>query len=242
MSVDKAVSRATWLEARQALLNKEKAATRLRDECAAARRAMPWVKVDKPYAFETPAGTVLLAELFGPHSQLLIYHFMLHPDWAQGCKACSFLADSYARSAVHLAARDVAFVTVSRAPLAKIESFRTRMGWEMPWVSSADSGFNEDFHVSFSDEERASGEAYYNYRKGGFPETEAPGISAFIRGDDGEVYHTYSAYGRGLDILMTTYQLLDMVPRGRNEDDLDYSMAWIRHHDRYYEESDGGFH
>ena len=239
MKKRKVVSREEWLEARQRHLAREKEFTRMRDELTQHRQELPWVKVEKDYEFRGSGGTETLADLFGDHSQLIVYHFMFHPDWTQGCKSCSLLADNYQGSPVHLAARDVAFVTISRAPLEKLHAYRERMGWDFKWVSSANTDFNRDFHVSFSDEELESAEAYYNYRKGGFPVSEGPGLSVFCKEQDGSIYHTYSCYGRGLDLLIGTYNFLDLVPRGRDEDELPYGMAWIRHHDRYGEEDVG---
>ena len=227
------VSREQWLAARQDLLRKEKALTRAKDELAAERRELPWVRVDKDYVFDTPLGKKTLAELFGGRSQLIVYHFMLGPGWAEGCKSCSFLADHFDGSLVHLAARDVTLTVVSRAPLPEIEAFRRRMGWKFPWVSSHGGDFNFDFHVSFPKDEMAKGEVYYNYAVGRFPSEEAPGVSAFYRNEAGEVFHTYSAYARGLDHLVGAYNFLDLAPKGRDEDGLRFSMEWVRHHDRY---------
>ncbi len=226
------VSQDEWLAARKALLAKEKEFTRKRDALSAARRELPWVKVDKNYVFDGPAGKETLADLFGGKSQLMIYHFMLGPGWVQGCPSCSFLADHFDGAAIHLAQRDVAFVVVSRAPLAEIEAYKKRMGWRFKWVSSYGSDFNGDFHVSFTPEEKASGKVEYNYVKGDFPSEEAPGLSAFSK-DGGAVFHTYSTYGRGLDIIIGTYNMLDLAPKGRDEDALPWSMAWVRRHDEY---------
>ncbi|MGD9903350.1 MAG: DUF899 domain-containing protein [Vicinamibacterales bacterium] len=225
-------SRDEWLAARRTLLEREKALTRLKDEVARERRALPWVRIAKDYAFETPAGRRSLADLFDGRSQLLVYHFMFDPSWAEGCKSCSFWADSYANAGVHLAARDVTMVTISRAPLATFEPFKRRMGWTFPWVSSFGSDFNRDFHVTFTDEERR-GEVDYNFGRRRFGAPEAPGASAFARDGAGAVYHTYSCYARGLDILNGAYQWLDLTPAGRDEDALPSTMAWLRHHDRY---------
>jgi predicted dithiol-disulfide oxidoreductase (DUF899 family) len=227
------VSRAEWTRAREALLQREKELTRLRDAISRQRRELPWVRIDKEYRFDTPQGPRTLARLFEGRSQLLIYHFMLDPSWAEGCKSCSFWADSYNGIGVHLAARDVTMVTVSRAPLPQIEAFKQRMGWSFPWVSSHGSDFNRDFHVTFTDEER-QGDVYYNYGRRRFGSSEAPGASAFARDDAGAVYHTYSCYARGLDALNSAYQWLDLTPKGRAEDGLKYPMAWVRHHDRYH--------
>lgn len=227
------VSREEWIEARKAHLAKEKAFTRLRDELSAERRALPWVKIDKEYVFNGPAGKETLADLFDGRSQLLIQHFMLGPDWEEGCPSCSFWADGYDGFVVHLAHRDVTMVSVSRAPLENIEAYRNRMGWNFKWVSSFDTDFNRDFNVSFTREEMAKGEMFYNYRTTSFPADEAPGASVFYKDDAGDVFHTYSCYGRGLDILNGAYNYLDLVPKGRDEDGLPYTMAWLRRHDQY---------
>ncbi len=227
------VSEQQWLEARKALLAKEKEFSRARDELNRQRRALPWVRVDKNYVFDGPQGPVALTNLFGGKSQLLIYHFMLGPSWAKGCPSCSFLADHFDGATIHLAQRDVTLVVVSRAPLPEIEAYRRRMGWQFPWVSSHGNGFNFDYHVSFTPDEQARGEANYNYSIGKFPSEEAPGISAFIKDETGAVFHTYSAYARGLDTLIGTYNFLDMAPNGRDEDSLPWTMAWVRRHDEY---------
>jgi len=229
----KTVSSEEWLAARKALLEKEKEATRICDELAAARRELPWEEVRKDYVFDTPAGKVTLADLFAGRSQLVIYHFMFGPDWAEGCPSCSFVSDHFDGSLPHLAARDVTMVAVSRAPLAKLEEFKKRMGWRFQWVSSYGGEFNSDFHVSFSPEETAQGQVNYNYTMQEFPSTEAPGLSVFYKDAAGNVFHTYSTFGRGVEQLMSTYRILDMVPKGRDEEGLDFSMAWVRYHDRY---------
>jgi predicted dithiol-disulfide oxidoreductase (DUF899 family) len=226
------VSQHEWLAARKALLAKEKQFSKQRDALSAARRELPWVKVEKSYVFDGPHGQETLAELFGGKSQLMIYHFMLGPGWVQGCPSCSFLADHFDGAAIHLAQRDVAFVVVSRAPLAEIEAYKKRMGWRFKWVSSYGSDFNRDFHVSFSKDELAAGAVDYNYAKSKFPSEEAPGLSTFIK-DGGAVFHTYSTYGRGLDIIIGTYNMLDLAPKGRDEDALPWSMSWVRRHDEY---------
>jgi len=224
------VSQSEWLAARKALLAKEKEFSKARDRLSAARRELPWVKVEKNYVFEGPNGKETLADLFGGRSQLIVYHFMLGPGWQAGCPSCSFLADHFDGAAIHLAQRDVTLVVVSRAPLAEIEAYKKRMGWKFKWVSSYGSDFNFDFHVSFTPEQKASAE--YNYVNSGFPSEEAPGLSAFIK-DGGAVYHTYSTYARGLDILVGAYNFLDFVPKGRDETSLPWSMAWVRRHDEY---------
>lgn len=230
----KIVSSEEWLAARKKLLAKEKEFSRLRDELTAARLALPWEKVEIEYRFNGPDGEETLAELFADRSQLIIYHFMFDPEWNEGCKSCSFLADHYAPSIVHLAHRDVTLVTVSRAPLEKLESFKRRMGWHFKWVSSRGNDFNRDYGVTFTPEQIEQKNTSYNYRSGtAFPVTEAPGISVFHKDADGTVYHTYSAYSRGLENFIGAYALLDIVPKGRDENDLPYGMAWLRHKDRY---------
>src|ERR1700742_2067171 len=227
------VSQSEWLAARQALLAKEKEFTRQRDELSRQRRALPWVKVDTNYVFEGPHGPMPLADLFNGRSQLIVYHFMLGPGWPEGCPSCSFLADHFDGALPHLAQRDVSFAAVSRATMAEIAAFKKRMGWSFPWVSSNGNSFNRDFHVSFTAEERTGGKVYYNYALTEFPSEEAPGLSVFAKNEAGEIFHTYSSYARGLDILVGAYNFLDLVPRGRDEDGLAFSMAWVRHHDRY---------
>jgi predicted dithiol-disulfide oxidoreductase (DUF899 family) len=227
------VSQPEWLAARQALLAKEKEFTHQRDELSRQRRSLPWVKVDVDYVFEGPQDRVSLADLFRGRSQLIVYHFMLGPGWAEGCPSCSFLADHFDGAVPHLAQRDVSFAVVSRAPVAEIAAFKKRMGWSFPWVSSNGTSFNRDFHVSFTPEEKAGGKVYYNYALTEFPSEEAPGLSVFIKDETGQIFHTYSAYARGLDILVGTYNFLDVAPKGRDEDALPWTMAWVRHHDRY---------
>lgn len=227
------VSPAEWLAARKQLLAKEKELTRRRDELAAERRALPWVRVDERYTFEGPRGAQSLSELFAGRSQLIVYHFMLGPGWQEGCPSCSLLVDHIDGAHLHLGARDVTLTLVSRAPYAEIARFRERMGWSVPWVSSHDSEFNRDFHVSFSKEQLAAGSFDYNYAPSSFPSEEAPGISVFSKAPDGAIFHTYSTYARGGEPLIGAYYLLDMVPRGRDEEGLPWPMAWVRHHDRY---------
>jgi predicted dithiol-disulfide oxidoreductase (DUF899 family) len=227
------VSREKWTEARKALLAREKEFTKQRDEISRRRRELPWVKVEENYVFDGPRGKESLAELFDGRSQLIIYHFMFGPGWGEGCKSCSFVADHIDGSVVHLAHRDVTLVVVSRAPLPEIEAFKKRMGWRFKWVSSYDSDFNFDYHVSFTKDEMAQGKVYYNYGMGEFPSDEGPGASVFYKDKSGEVFHTYSAYARGLDILLGAYNYLDLAPKGRDEDGLAFTMSWVRHHDRY---------
>jgi predicted dithiol-disulfide oxidoreductase (DUF899 family) len=227
------VSRQQWTEARRALLAREKEFTRQRDELSRQRRELPWEKVEKTYVFEGPNGSQTLAELFAGRSQLIVYHFMLGPGWAEGCKGCSFLADHFDGTLAHLAHRDVTLVAAARAPLPDIEAFKKRMGWNFPWVSSRGSDFNLDYHVSFTGNERVNGKVYYNYDMREFPSDEGPGLSVFYKDQSGEVFHTYSTYARGLDILVGVYNFLDLAPKGRDEEGLPSPMAWLRHHDRY---------
>ncbi|HEV3210363.1 MAG TPA: thioredoxin family protein [Chthoniobacterales bacterium] len=227
------VSQEKWLQLRKELLSKEKELTRLRDRLNAERRELPWVRVEKNYVFDAPGGKVSLKELFAGTSQLVIYHFMFGPDWNEGCPSCSFVSDHIDGALPHLAARDATMVMVSRAPLAKIEAFKKRMGWRFTWVSSYGSDFNPDFRVSFTKDEMAQGKVNYNYTMQEFPSEEAPGISVFYKDAGGDVFHTYSSYGRGLEQLVGTYMILDLVPKGRDEDELGFTMEWVRHHDRY---------
>ena len=227
------VTRDEWLEARRAHLAREKEFSRLRDQLSAERRAMPWVKVDKPYVFERAEGKVTLGDLFDGRRQLIVYHFMFGPGWEEGCPNCSFLADHIDGAVPHLAQRDVTLLAVSRAPLRQIEAFKKRMGWRFTWVSSYGNDFNRDYHVSFTKEEAAKGAVFYNFGLREFRSEEAPGLSVFYKDEHGEVFHTYSSYGRGLDLLMGTYNYLDLAPKGRDEDALAFTMAWVRHHDRY---------
>ena len=222
-----------WLEARRSLLAREKELTQLHDQVARERRALPWRRIEKDYVFETPQGPRTLAQLFDGRRQLLVQHFMFGPGWEQGCPSCSYMADHADGMNIHLAHRDITFVAVSRAPLADIQRFRQRMGWQFDWVSSHGSDFNRDFGVSFTQEELSSGEVDYNYGKRPFPAEEAPGISVFYRDDAGSVFHTYSTYGRGVEVMMGTYRMLDLTPKGRQEHDGIYKMDWVRHHDRY---------
>jgi predicted dithiol-disulfide oxidoreductase (DUF899 family) len=232
----KVVSHDEWLAARKAHLAKEKEFTRLRDELSRQRRELPSERVEENYAFDGPKGKETLADLFDGRSQLVVYHFMLGPGWEEGCKSCSFLGDHFDGSTIHLANRDVTLVVVSRAPYSEIEAFKKRMGWKFKWVSSFGSDFNFDYHVSFTKEETDKGEVYYNYGMTKFPAEEAPGLSVFRKdAATGEVLHTYSSYGRGLDILLGAYNFLDMTPKGRDEESLTFSMAWVRHHDKYTE-------
>lgn len=227
-----AQNRQAWLDARVRLLAREKELTRLHDEISAERRALPWVPVTQNYRFEGRAGEVSLADLFGEQSQLLVYHFMFDPSWDEGCPSCSFWADSFDGAGTHLAHRDVSFAAVSRAPYAKLAAYERRMGWSFPWYSSANSGFNYDFNVSFTADELRDGQGTYNFAARVLPMEEQQGLSAFVK-EDGVIFHTYSTYARGIDAFNATYQLLDMAPRGRDEGALPWSMAWLRRHDQY---------
>jgi predicted dithiol-disulfide oxidoreductase (DUF899 family) len=233
MEQSKVVSPKEWLAARVELLKKEKEFTRLRDELSKQRRELPWEKVDKPYVFDGPKGKETLADLFGDRSQLIIYHFMLGPGWAEGCPSCSYISDHIDGSVVHLAARDVRLAVVSRAPYAEIEAFKKRMGWRFHWVSSNSADFNFDYHVSATKEDLAKDAVYYNYTMQKFPSEERPGTSVFYKDAASNIFHTYSSYGRGLDILIGAYNWLDIAPKGRDEEGLKHSMAWVRHHDKY---------
>jgi predicted dithiol-disulfide oxidoreductase (DUF899 family) len=231
----KVVSHSEWLAARKEHLANEKEFTRLRDKLSRDRRTLPWEKVEKQYVFEGPNGQVSFAELFEKRSQLIVYHFMFGPGWKEGCPSCSFLGDHLDGSTIHLANRDVSFAVISRATYLEIDAFKKRMGWRFKWVSSFGTDFNYDYNVSFTQEQQASGKVFYNYAETTFPSEEGPGLSVFVRDAKGNIFHTYSSYGRGLDILLGAYNFLDMVPKGRYEEGLKHSMAWVRHHDRYTE-------
>lgn len=233
MEMRKVVSHEEWLRARLELLAAEKEFTRQRDALTRRRMAMPWERVEKNYVFDTLEGRRTLAELFEGRRQLLLQHFMFAPGWEQGCPSCSFMADHTDGANVHLAQRDLTLAAVSRAPLAEIERFRQRMGWQFKWVSSHGSDFNYDFGVSFTPEEVAKGEVAYNYGRWPFAHEELPGISVFYRNEGGGVFHTYSTYGRGVEVMMGAYNLMDLTPKGRDEDNLNFTMEWVRHHDRY---------
>ncbi|GAB5467066.1 MAG: DUF899 domain-containing protein [Rhodospirillales bacterium] len=225
------VDRATWLAARKAFLAEEKAFTRARERLSAARRALPLVRIGKDYRFQGEQGVESLGDLFGGRSQLIVYHFMFGKNWSEGCPSCSFWADSYDGIAVHLEARDTRLVTVSSAPLERLLAYRARMGWRFPWVSSGGSDFNVDFGVTFAPGDRGSAGGY-NYTDGSLQE-EMPGISVFLRLDDGGLAHSYSTYGRGLDLVNAAYNLLDLTPKGRDEAGLTYPQAWVRRRDQY---------
>lgn len=242
MQYPQIVSRAEWLAARKALLAKEKEATRQRDALSAERRKLPMVKIDKEYVCDGPNGPVKLRDLFGPHPQLIIYHFMFDPSWEEGCKSCSFFADNFTGAILHLAARNSAFAVVSKAPLAKLEAFKKRMGWTFPWYSSFANSFNLDFQVTV---DTTGGGNEYNYtpaaalKQAGkiwIEKGELPGLSVFLRDGD-SIFHTYSTYQRGLDLFLNTYNFLDVTPLGRQEDQEPHVMAWVRHHDKYLEQA-----
>ena len=227
------VSQAEWIEARKKLLQKEKEQTYLRDKINAERQALPWVKVEKNYVFDTPIGKKTLADLFNGRSQLIIKHFMLGPGWKEGCVGCSFEVDHVEGALMHIKHHDVNYVAVARAPIAEIEAFKRRMGWNFEWVSSQNSDFNFDFFVSFTPEQVKKGEVYYNYVESAIPMEELSGFSVFYKDAAGDVFHTYSTFGRGGEIVLGTYHVLDLVPKGRDEAGLPFPMAWVRHHDRY---------
>src|SRR5713101_4109548 len=227
------VSHEEWLSARTAFLAKEKEFTRLRDELSQQRRALPWEKVEKQYVFDGAGGKETLADLFENRSQLVVYHFMFPPEDDEGCPSCSFWADTFNGSSIHLPHRDVSFVAISRAPLAKIEPFKQRMGWSFKWVSSFNTDFNFDYYVSFTPEEAHNRTAFYNYARTDPGSMDREGISVFYKDESGAVFHTYSCYARGIDMMNVTYQYLDLTPRGRDEDGLEWVQAWVRHHDRY---------
>jgi predicted dithiol-disulfide oxidoreductase (DUF899 family) len=239
MTQHQIVSRDEWIAARKELLRKEKDFTRLRDQLSAERRALPWVKVDKEYLFDTPSGRQSLGDLFGGRSQLVTKHFMFGPDWIDGCVGCSFEMDHIEGALVHLEHHDVSYVVVSRAPLAKLEAYRQRMGWRLRWVSSYGSDFNYDFHVSFTPEQVASGKAYYNYELRDVGIDELSGRSVFCRDEAGDIFHTYSSFARGGELFLSSYAVLDITPKGRNETINGNMTDWVRHHDRYQDENEG---
>jgi predicted dithiol-disulfide oxidoreductase (DUF899 family) len=235
MDQHRVVTKEEWLVARTQLLAREKEFTRLRDQLSRDRRDFPWVRVEKEYTFESPAGQVTLSDLFAGKSQLIVYHFMFDMNDEEGCEHCSFWADNFNGIDVHLRQRDVSFVAVSRAPLSKLEAFQRRMGWTFTWVSSLPSDFNFDYQASFTPESRERGDAYYNYTMGdpGMPNRE--GVSVFYKNENGDIFHTYSTYARGIDMVNGAYQFLDLVPKGRDEAGHDDPQYWVRHHDRYEE-------
>jgi predicted dithiol-disulfide oxidoreductase (DUF899 family) len=232
MEKHKIVSKDEWVAARKQLLAKEKEFTRLRDALSRERRNLPWERVDKPYVFEGPNGRESLADLFAGRSQLIVYHFMFDPDWETGCKSCSFWADNFNGIVAHLRQRDATLVAISRAPLPKLRAFAKPLGWSFKWLSSFGSEFNYDYHVSFTPEDRAGGKVVYNYAASKMDMSELPGISVFYKDADGQLFHTYSCYARGLDMLNTAYHYLDLLPKGRDEAG-PHKMAWVRQHDQY---------
>src|SRR6516225_4320157 len=236
LSSHKVVSLNEWLEARKQFLIREKEFTRLRDQLSRQRRDLPWVKVEKRYVFDGPGGKTTLVELFEDKSQLVVYHFMFAPDWNEGCPSCSFWADGFNGIGIHLNHRDVTMIAVSRAPWEKLEAFKRRMGWNFKWFSSGNNDFNYDYHVSFTPEALKS-PVEYNYGKWEKGYSDLPGLSVFYKDGDGNIFHAYSAYARGIDILNTAYNYLDLVPKGRDEDELPFSMEWVRYHDKYDEQT-----
>jgi predicted dithiol-disulfide oxidoreductase (DUF899 family) len=234
------VSREEWIAARKALLVKEKQLTRQRDQLSAERRNLPWVKIDKPYLFDGPSGKESLADLFDGRSQLVLQHFMFGPDWEEGCVGCSFGADHVDSARQHFEYRDLSFVAVSRAPLAKIEAFKRRMGWRFKWVSSFGSDFNYDFGVSFTKDQIAKGKVVYNYEPQDSQSEELSGVSAFYKDEAGVIFHTYSTYARGDEMLSSAYMYLDLAPKGRDEEGLPFPSAWWRHHDKYEDRPETG--
>ena len=233
MDKPQVVDREQWLAARQALLEKEKDFNRLRDDITSQRQQLPWVKVNEDYQFEGEQGSKALGELFDGKSQLVVYHFMLGPDWEEGCPSCSFWADNYDGVTTHLAHRDIKLVAVSRAPLERILQYRKRMGWSFDWYSSLNNQFNFDYSVGFTPEQQQSEDNNYNFGTMKFNMDEAPGLSVFIRDEEGNIYHSYSTYARGLDMFNAAYHIMDVTPKGRDEDGLPYTMAWLRRHDQY---------
>ncbi|VIO80937.1 hypothetical protein CI1B_86270 [Bradyrhizobium ivorense] len=233
MQQHKIVSREEWIVARKALMAGEKELTQAREALSRQRRELPWVKVDKPYLFDGPSGKVTLGDLFKGRPQLVVQHIMFAPEWDVACKSCSFWADGYDRMAPHLAARDTAMAGISRAPLAKLEAFKQRMGWTFDWVSSGDNDFNYDYGVTFTREQMDKGEAQYNFGTTPPYGDELPGISVFYRDDSGAVFHTYSTFARGLDMMNAAYHYLDLTPLGRHEEGLPYPMDWVRLRDQY---------
>src|SRR3984893_2148675 len=235
MESHRVVSRNQWIEERKALLAREKEFTQLRDQLSHARRDLPWVRVDKDkdYVFDGAGGKQTLAELFAGRQQLIVYHLMFDPSWEEACSRCSFWADNFNGVLIHLNQRDVSLVAISRAPFAKLAAFQKRMGWSFNWVSSFANDFNHDYHVSFAPEQLAQGEVIYNYRLVKNSMSERPGISVFYKDAGGTIFHTYSCYARGLDMLNVAYHYLDLTPKGRDEEELPFPMEWVRYHDAY---------
>ena len=227
------VSREEWLAARRALLLKEKNLTHARDELSRERRALPWTKVDKKYTFEGPNGIATMASLFGNCSQLIVYHFMFGTDWNEGCPSCSFWADNFNGIDVHLQHRDIQLVAISNGPFAKLAAYKQRMGWQFKWLSSASNSFNHDYRVSFTPDETSAGQLDYNFELRAMSMSELPGISVFYQDPQGDIFHTYSCYARGLDMLNGAYHYMDLTPKGRDEAELGFTMAWLRRRDQY---------
>ncbi len=227
------VSHKEWLSARKAFLTKEKAFTRQRDKLNRQRRELPWERVEKTYIFDGPSGKETLSQLFGKRSQLVVYHFMFTPAWDEGCKHCSFWADNFNGIDVHLNHRDVSFVAISRAPLAKIEAFKKRMGWSFKWLSSFGTDFNYDYQASFTPEQIKSRKVFYNYKTSAMDMQDREGVSVFYKDPKGAIFHTYSTYARGIDMVNGAYHFLDLAPKGRDEDGLEFTQSWVRYHDKY---------
>ncbi len=237
MQAHKTVSRAEWLDARRALLAKEKELLKAKDALRRETRELPWVKVDKDYVFEGPSGRETLSDLFAGRSQLIVKHFMLGPGWKEGCVGCSFGADQAEGSVIHLVNHDVMFVAVSRAPYPEIAAFHKRMGWRFKWVSSNGSDFNFDYHVSFTEADKAQNRSFYNFEAGPYIHDELPGYSVFYKDEGGDIFHTYSTFARGTELMGGVYGFLDVTPKGRNEPPGGNLSDWVRHHDKYEEKA-----
>lgn len=227
------VSHEKWIESRKALIEEEKKFTRLRDELARKRMELPWEKVEKTYEFDLPSGKASLCDLFDGKSQLIVYHFMFDPDWTEGCKSCTLIGDHMNPVQIHLNYRDVNLIAVSRAPIEVLEQYKKRFGWTLKWASALHSDFNYDFDVSYTQEQKKKNEITYNHQKQAYFSSEGPGITVFFKDTDGTIYRTYSCYARGLEDFLTIYRFLDIVPKGRDEEDLAYGMEWVRQRDKY---------
>jgi predicted dithiol-disulfide oxidoreductase (DUF899 family) len=236
LSSHQVVSRAAWIEARKELIKKEKAALKVQDEVAEERRKLPWVKVEKNYVFDTPTGKKSLADLFAGNSQLIVYHFMFGPGWKEGCPGCSFMVDHFDGPHIHLFHHDVTLIAVSRATLPELEKYKARMGWKFPWVSAHDTDFNQDYHVSATEEDKARGKMEYNFEEADLEIDELPGVSVFYKDDHGNVFHTYSDFARETESLLGAYHFLDLTPKGRNENGPNFNLGdWVKRHDEYDE-------
>ncbi|WP_009964156.1 DUF899 domain-containing protein [Verrucomicrobium spinosum] len=234
LSSHEIVSRAEWIEARKALIKKEKAAAQVQDELAEERRKLPWVKVEKNYVFDTPTGKKSLADLFAGNSQLIVYHFMFGPGWKEGCPGCSFMVDHFDGPHIHLFHHDVTLIAVSRATLPELEEYKTRMGWKFPWVSAHDTDFNQDYHVSATEGDKARGKMEYNFEETDLEIDELPGVSVFYKDDHGNVFHTYSDYARTTESLLGAYHFLDITPKGSNENGPNFNLGdWVKRRDEY---------